>query len=182
MKRKGIIMLILLVSIFAPLNVYANTLTLNISVNKKEIKVGDEIEIKVSWDKEMQAADFYLNYDSNKLEYIKSNIDDIFINNDAEENLLKTAWVSMDNTDKTDIEYTFKVKRGGQAKITTITNGGFSTGKLEVPNAYNEGEIIMKISDNNKLICIVAFIIIALILIFIIKERRKFKEKNKKKS
>ena len=129
----------------------------------------------------MQAEDFSLNYDSKKLEYIKSDIDDVFINNATEEGVLKTAWVSMDNTDKTEIEYTFKIKSVGQIKFTTTINGGFSTGELEVPNEYKEGELIIKIPENHTFFIIIFISIIAIVLILIIKEGRKFKESKKSK-
>ena len=128
MKTKKILLVI--VAIFSLIilqsSVFANELTLTISNDKEKIKVEDEIKIKVSWNKAMQAADFELNYDTKKVEYIKSDIDDVYVNNDEKQGIIKTSWVSFDNTDKTEIEYTFKVKKGGQVKFTTATDGGFA--------------------------------------------------------
>lgn len=147
-------------------SVFANELTLTINTDKKEIKVEDEIKIKVSWDKPMQAADFELNYDTKKVEYIKSDIDDVYVTNN-EEGIIKTSWASLDNTDKTEIEYTFKVKKSGKAKFTTTIDGGFATGELKIPTKYNDGELILKISGNYTINYLLAIIILTIIIIFI---------------
>lgn len=169
MKTKKILLVI--VAIFSLIilqsSVFANELTLTISNDKEKIKVEDEIKIKVSWNKAMQAADFELNYDTKKVEYIKSDIDDVYVNNDEKQGIIKTSWVSFDNTDKTEIEYTFKVKKGGQVKFTTATDGGFATGKLETPTKYNNGELILKIPGNYRIIYVLLIIIIFITIIFI---------------
>lgn len=173
-NKKSIACLVLfsiLIIILFPLcnNVYAETLKLNITSDKEEIKNGEEIKIKVTWNKEMQAADFYLNYDSNKLEYLKSDIDDVFISDNVKEGKIKTAWVSMDESKRTSIEYIFKIKNNGQLKFTTSINGGFATENVEVPNGYNEGELIIGTQENNNYIYIaigVIFIILMVIIIY----------------
>ena len=68
---------------------------------------------------------------------------------------------------KTEIEYTFKVKKGGQVKFTTATDGGFATGKLETPTKYNNGELILKIPGNYRIIYVLLIIIIFITIIFI---------------
>ena len=128
----------------------------------------------------MQAADFSLNYDSKKLQYIKSDIDDVFVNNDENKGILNTSWVSLDDTDKNEIEYTFKVKKEGKTKFSTTVNGGFSTGQLEIPNNYNEGGLTVKIVGyHNTVLCVMVagVLIIAIILLFSSKGRRKNKTK-----
>lgn len=169
MKTKTIFITILAIFtlIILQSSVFANELTLTISTDKEEIKVEDEIKIKVSWDKAMQAADFELNYDTKKVEYIKSDIDDVYVTNNEEQGIIKTSWVSLDNTDKTEIEYTFKVKKGGKAKFTTTIDGGFATGELEIPTKYNDGELTLKISGDYIIIYVLFIIIITIIIIFI---------------
>ena len=163
--KLGILALIIMISI--PIYSFANTLTLNMKVDKEEIKIGDEIKITVSWDKEMQAADFYLNYNSKKLEFVTCNVDELFVNNNAEEGKIKTSWVSLDDSNKTEIEYTFKVKKGGKAKFTTTIDGGFATGELEVPTQYNNGELLLKITGDYTIIYVLSIIIITITIIFI---------------
>lgn len=169
MKTKKILLII--VAIFTLIilqsSVFANELTLTISADKEKIKVEDEIKIKVSWNKAMQAADFELNYDAKKVEYIKCDIDEVYVTNDEKQGIVKTSWVSLDNTDKTEIEYTFKVKKSGKAKFTTTIDGGFATGGLEIPTKYNGGELIIKTSGNYIVIYILSIIIITIIIIFI---------------
>ena len=169
MKAKKI--LIIIAAIFTLIilqsSVFANELILTISTDNREIKVEDEIKIKVSWNKAMQAADFELNYDTTKVEYVKSDIDDVYVTNNEKQGIVKTSWVSLDNTDKTEIEYTFKVKKGGKAKFTTTTDGGFATGELEIPSKYKEGELVLKISGNYTIIYVIAIVVIIIIIIFI---------------
>ncbi len=168
MRTKKI--LIIIVAIFALIilqaPVFANELILTISTNKEEIKVEDEIKIRVSWNKGMQAADFELNYDTNKVQYIRSDIDDVYVTNDEKQGVLKTSWVSLDNTDKTEIEYIFKIKKGGKAKFTTTIDGGFATGELEIPAKYVDGELILKISGDYKIIYVLLIITLTIIIIF----------------
>lgn len=166
-KKILIIILAIFTLIILQSSIFANELILTISTDKEEIKVEDEIKIKVSWNKAMQAADFELNYDTKKVEYIKSNIDDIYVTNNEKQGIIKTSWVSLDNTDKTEIEYTFKIKKGGKAKFTTTIDGGFATGKLEIPTKYNDGELILKIPGNYRIIYILSIIIITIITILL---------------
>lgn len=161
--KKVLVILVILVLVFIPVCAYADTLTLDIKTNNKNIEIGNEINVIVSWNKEMQAADFYLNYDSEKLEYLKSNIDDVFINNEKDNGVLKTAWFSIDDTTKTEIQYTFKIKKSGTANFTTKVYGGFATEKLGMPDNYEEGELAIKISKNPIMI----YTIIGVSIIFI---------------
>ena len=147
--------------------VFANELTLNISTNKTEVKEGDKIKVIVSWEQGMQAADFYLKYDSEKLKFIEADIEKDFINSETE-GQVKTAWFSADNTDKTQIEYTFKVKKSGTAEFETKINGGFATGELEIPNKYNEGKLSLEIAKQSLVIRILKVLIVVVIIVVIL--------------
>ena len=161
------IMIIMYLQVF----VFASTLKLNITADKEELEIGEEVKIKVSWDTGMQAADFSLLYDSKKLEYVGSNLEDYFIN--STEGELKTAWISLDNTDKTEVEYTFKAKKSGKVDIATKVNGGFATGNLQIPEAYEEGNLEIKVLGGNLVIPIVIIAVILVILICVIIKRTK---------
>lgn len=168
MKNKLIktIILALMIILFMQIEIFANTLILNITTEKQEVKVGDKFKVIVSWDKEMQAADFYLKYDSEKVEYIEADIADDYINSE-DKGQVRTAWFSMDNTDKTQIEYTFKAKKSGRVNFeTSVDSGGFATGNLQIPNRYKEGNLTIEISQNPiiTVITIAGIIIIALII------------------
>lgn len=177
--KKALLRLIILVLVsgFIPVCVYANTLTLNISTNNEKVEIGNEINVTVSWNQEMQAADFNLNYDSEKLEYVKCNVDDMFVNNEVDNGVLKTAWVSIDDTTKKEIQYTFKVKKSGTATFTTKVYGGFATGELEIPDNYTEGKLEIKIFGNDMIIYVIigalVIVFIAMILNLIIRKKSK---------
>lgn len=183
-KKKLIVSAFLLFTIFITnlliLNpVYADTLKLNITSDKEKIKNGEEIKIRVLWNQEMQAADYCLNYDASKLEYIKSDIDDVYINNDSKEGKIKTAWVSIDDSKKTSIEYIFKIKNNGQLKFTTNVDGGFATENMEVPDKYQDGELTIGTQENNTFIFFIVGIVIVIILLFIIINNKKSKNKKR---
>lgn len=174
----------LMIIIFMQLAVFANTLTLNISTNKQSVKAGEKFKVIVSWKQGMQAADFYLKYDSEKLKFIKTDISDDYINS-KENGKIKTAWFSMDDTDKTKIEYTFKAKKSGIVEFETKINGGFATGELKVPSKYEEGKLEINVKKQPLIIRILKVIVIIVGIVIIILILRKTvisKKKNKKGS
>lgn len=187
MKNKvlKITILTLIIIMFMQVSLLAvNTLKLDLTTSESKIKVGEKVKIKVSWNQGMQAADFYLIYDSKRLEFIEADISNDYINN-KNAGQLRTAWFSMDDTDKTQIEYTFKAKKSGTVNLETNSeSGGFATGELRTPRNYKEANLTIEISSNPisnvfKAIGIIIGIIVALILIRIIINIRI--EKSKKK-
>lgn len=177
MKNKllKITILTILLIMYLQISIFASSLKLNIKVDKEEVKVGEEVKITVYWDKGMQAADFSLLYDSKKLEYIGSDLEKDFINSvDGE---VKTAWFSLDNTDKTQIEYTFKTKKSGKVGITTKINGGFATGELEIPETYENGELKLKIAGGINLVTILIISAVVVLMIFVVLKKKSIKRK-----
>lgn len=172
MKNKvlKITILTLIIIMFMQVSLLAvNTLKLDLTTNNSKINVSEQIKVKVSWNQGMQAADFYLIYDSDKLEFIEADISDDFINN-KNKGQLRTAWFSMDDTDKTQIEYTFKAKKSGTVNLKTSTeSGGFATGELRSPRNYKEANLTIEISNTPIMnIFKVMGIIIGAIIIFIL--------------
>lgn len=185
MKNKifKITILVIIILMFMQVSLLAaNTLKINLKADKDNIKVGEEVKVTVSWKQGMQAVDFYLKYNSKKLEFVEADIEDDYIN--SEDGKVKTAWFSMDDTDKTQIEYTFKAKKAGTVDISTKVNGGFATGNLQIPNKYEEGNVTIEIANTSimnivKVIGIIIGVGIAFILIRIILNIRIKKSKKK---
>ena len=175
MKKKLLKTLIiaLAIIIFTQITVFANTLKLDLTADKDNLKINEEVKITVSWSEGMQAADFSIKYDHEKLEFVKSELADDFIN--SEEGELKTAWFSMDDIDKTQIEYTFKAKKAGKVELSTQINGGFATGELEMPTDYENATLTIKIAQNPivNILKIIGIITIILIIIMIVIKKRK---------
>ena len=165
MKRNILKIVLITIILFISMQVltFATVLKLNIKVDKEEIKVGDEVKVTVQWNEEMQAADFSLVYDDNKLEYVECELEDYFINNENGE--VKTAWFSDNGTDITKIEYTFKAKKGGTVNLSTKINGGFATGNLEIPQEYENSEIKLKIKTNINITIISSIIVVIMVVI-----------------
>ena len=171
-KTRKILLIALIFIVLTQVTLLASTLNINIKANKSKVNVGDKVKITVFWDKGMQAADFILKYDENKLEFVKSDLQDEYINNTNGK--VKTAWFSMDDTDKTKIEYTFKAKETGETELETKVNGGFATGTLLMPTGYKEGKLQLEIKESNPVLSVlkiaVVIIVILLIVVFIIKK------------
>lgn len=180
MKNKilKILILVLMIILFMQIEIFASELTLNITTDKQEIKEGNKFTITVDWTEEMQAADFYLKYDSEKLKFIKADISEDYMNSE-DKGTIKTAWVSLDDTNKTKISYTFKAKASGITEFKTEINGGFATGELKIPDKYKEGYLSIEIGQQSfgvkalkiVLIVVIAFVVIR-ILIKIIKGKK----------
>ena len=162
--RASIIALILV--LLMQITVFADTLNINIKANNEKIKVGDKVKVTVYWDKGMQAADYILNYDSEKLEFVKTDLKDDYINNTNGE--VKTAWFSINDKDKTKIEYVFKAKKAGTAELKTTINGGFATGNLEMPTEYTEGKIQLNITKANIFLRILKVLVIVIVILVLI--------------
>jgi len=113
----------------------------------------------------MQAADFSLLYDNEKLEYISSDLEDVFVNNNN--NKVIVSWFSDDNTDKTKIEFKFKAIEEGKVALRTKIEGGFATGELIQPDEYDEGNKTIEILEGKGL-PISTIVIISLVIIFLI--------------
>ena len=84
----------------------------------------------------------------------------------------------MDDSKKTSIEYTFKVKNEGKLKFTTSINGGFATVNMEVPEDYKNGELVIKSPENNFFIFIIlgGVIFVSVVSFVIFKSKRKNKK------
>lgn len=147
----------------------AFTLKLNVTSNKENLNVGEEVVITIDWKDGMQAADFILNYDSKRFEFVSIDIDDIFYK--VEDSKVKIAWVSLDDIDKTSINIIFKALKPGKANFSTEISGGFATGKLVLPDNYDTGSTTVKVNRLTMeyilpiIVIVVVFIIIVLIVI-----------------
>lgn len=172
MKNKllRIVILSTMIIMYLQVCIFASTLKLNITADKEKIEVGEEVKVIVSWNQDMQAADFSLLYDSNKLEYLGSNLEEDFVN--ATKGEIKTAWFSIDNTNKTQIEYTFKAIKSGKVNFTTKVNGGFATGNLEIPDSYEEGNLKIKVLGN-PIITVIGIIFVLVIIVIVVKKKIK---------
>ena len=156
--------------------VFASTLSLKIKADKTKVKKNDEVTIEVNWEQDMQAADFSLYYDAQKLEFVKSDIEDMFINKE-EAGKIKTVWVSMDDTNRTNIKYTFKVIKEGKMEFSTKVEGGFANGQLEMPTDYEDGKLTI---GGANLLVIIIIIVAVLVLICLALAVVKNKKKTKK--
>ena len=85
----------------------------------------------------MQAADFVLNYDKDKVEYVSSSIGEDYLTNDAANGKVKVVWISLNDKDMTKVSFTFKAKAEGTAKFSTEIDGGFANGEMVSPDTYD---------------------------------------------
>lgn len=164
-KRISIIFLLLMILLLNTV-VYGATLNLDVKSNKENVEVGEEITITVDWKEGMQAADFILHYDEKKFEFANINIGDTFYK--VEDGQVRIIWVSLDDTDKTSIDITFKALKPGKAKFETEIDGGFATGELVLPDNYNTGNTIVRVNGITTTTYIIFGAIVAVVIILII--------------
>ena len=166
-----VLVLILLVSMSG--FVKAEMLTLNVSSNKDNVDINDEITITVDWKQPMQAADYVLNFDQGKFKFVSSDVDETFYKVDNSK--LKMVWVSVDDTDKTKMTFKFKAIKSGKAKFSATVDGGFATGELVVPESYKMGDTIVNVNLTGIEKfggIVIAVIVIAVILGFVSSRKR----------
>jgi len=135
--------------------VNAASLTLKTTTDKKELAVGEKITLTVDWTDGMQAADFILNYDKDKVEFESSSIGEDYLTNDSANGKVKVVWISLNDKDMTKITFTFKTKAEGEANFSTEIDGGFANGEMVSPESYDvktygATAVTLKASNENK--------------------------------
>lgn len=174
MNKKIIsVLIILIIALFSNIS-YAYVLTLNMECLENNIKVGDEFEIKLDWKDGMQAADFSLYYDNDKVEYLGTDIEEGFLQENEE--FIKIAWFSTNNKDKYNITFKFKAIDEGEVEFKTKISGGFATGTLKKPDRYKNEPLKIQIETSFSLLKIIIIFVIILVLIYLVilkKQRRK---------
>ena len=176
MKKKLIvsILLIFIIIILSFNSVNAQVLELNIESSKEKIKVGEEFEIKIDWKEDMQASDFSLYFDNEKIKFLETDLDEAFIQ--EKQNCIKVAWFSTKNENKTNIIFKFKAIEEGEFEFKIKVDGGFATGALRKPDRYKTEHLKIQINTSYSLLKIITVLIIILILIYLLiskKQRRK---------
>ena len=161
----NLLMIILLYSV-----VYASTLNLEVKSNKEKMEVDEEVVITVDWKEGMQAADFILKFDNTKFEFVSIDLEDKFYKVDNSQ--VKIAWFSLDDKDKTSINFVFKALNPGKAQFNVEIYGGFATGELVIPDNYTEGKTTVKVNGFTieTLLYIAIPVIFIIIGVFVIKK------------
>lgn len=167
MKKAINIIFLLIILLSITTSVYALTLSLEVTSNKEEVAVNEEIIVTVEWKEGMQAADFILKYDNKKFEFISVDIDNELLYKN-ENSQIKVAWFSMDDTDKTNLNFVFKALKPGKANFSTEIDGGFATGELVLPDNYNTGSTTVKVKGFTMDFFVEFFMIYVVIIIIVI--------------
>ena len=174
MKKKIISSFIFILAMIA-INTISMGYVLNLDVkaDKEKVNIDEEVKVTIDWKQNMQAADFILKYDNDKFEFVNINIEDTFYT--VEDSKVRIAWVSIDNTDKTSMEVTFKAKKSGKAEFEPVIDGGFANGNVEIPEKYNISKFAVKVNGlETTTILIGGGIVIVLIAGVIALKRKKF--------
>lgn len=148
MKRiVTIIIVLLLVSIIYLNTVSAYNLELELSADKTDVKVGDEVTVTLNISKGMQAADFTINYDSNLLKFKSGSLGSNFYNANTPG---KVVFSWFDTNDKNTFTFTFIAISSGVAEFSTTTEN-FYDGNLKSASSYNEGSLNITLLSSNSL-------------------------------
>lgn len=165
-----VIILIFVIISFMINSTYANTLNIELNSNKQNVKIEENVTITVDWKEKMQAADYILEYDETKLEYVSASIEDIYINK-TQEGQIGISWFSTDNKDLTKMTFTFKAKEAGETQIVAQIDCGFADGQLKQPDSYDtkeKGQVTLKITKQINSTVMYALIICVVLSIFVI--------------
>ncbi len=144
MKNKILIISTILVVIISIVtnSVYAlENLNISITTSNSNAKVDDVIDIYVNWKEKMQAADYILNYDSDKLEFISANISE---DNYSVKTLgkINVCWYS-GSDELTGMTFKFKVIGEGDANLS-VNPEAFANEYLERPSECTSTSLVIK--------------------------------------
>lgn len=125
---------------------FATNLTIQTTTNGNVYSVGATVTTTIDWTEGMQAAGFTLEYNSTKLEFLETSIEDSFysisqpvLNNETGDytTSITVSWASFEEVDLTNITFTFKTLQIGEAKIEITNADGFANGNLESPESID---------------------------------------------
>ena len=144
MKNKILIIstiLVVIMSVFIGSVFALENLNISITTSNANAKVDDVIDIYVNWKEKMQAADYILNYDSDKLEFISANISE---DNYSVKTLgkINVCWYS-GSDELTGMTFKFKVIGEGDANLNVEVEA-FANENLERPSDYNSTPLVIK--------------------------------------
>ncbi|MBO5349513.1 MAG: hypothetical protein J6A89_06835 [Clostridia bacterium] len=183
MKIKKIIFVILISFIMLTLKNFTNAFT--ITMNDVSAKKGEEFSVNVSLDEYISIANGYIQYDSSKVEFVKSSqqyletavteegtVAWVYLN---EENLFVSEEVN-ENSEKfgtKNLEFTFKIKENGasQIKFEDFAFVGVDGAEYDTNNTQGNTTINVNNKKNNKVI-LIGFIAIVLVAIIILKNKK----------
>lgn len=147
--RKNILKISIVAIIFILLiqiTSFATNLTIQTTTNGNVYSVGATVTTTIDWTEGMQAAGFTLEYNSTKLEFVEASIGENFynisepiLNNETGEYVrsITVSWASFEEVDLTNMTFTFKTLKTGEAKIAITNADGFSNGNLESPETID---------------------------------------------
>ena len=133
-KISIVIITIILMCIMAKPVFAVETLGISVLSSKNNVDKGEEIEVTVKLSQGMQAADFYIEYNSEVLEYVETEELSSYIGNSNGK--LIVSWFSADNKDRTEFKIKMKAKKAGDVQLKLVAEN-FATGDLEKPKGYD---------------------------------------------
>lgn len=144
MKNKILIIstiLVVIMSVFIGSVFALENLNISITTSNANAKVDDVIDIYVNWKEKMQAADYILNYDSDKLEFISANISE---DNYSVKTLgkINVCWYS-GSDELTGMTFKFNVIGEGDANLS-VNPEAFANENLERPSECTSTPLVIK--------------------------------------
>lgn len=144
MKNKILIIstiLVVIMSVFIGSVFALENLNISITTSNANAKVDDVIDIYVNWQEKMQAADYTLNYDSDKLEFISANISESNYSSDTP-GKITICWYSESNG-VAEMTFKFKVIGEGDANLS-VNPEAFANENLERPSECTSTPLVIK--------------------------------------
>lgn len=131
-----IMLLTLFLIAIIPISAFANTLTLKVTTDKATYEMDDKVTVTVDWTEKMQAACYTIKYDAEKIQFESSNITDTFYNSEKLGEI-SINWASLEEIDFTNMTFTFKAIKAGEASVSIKEVQAFADSNLVKPTNYD---------------------------------------------
>ena len=125
MKNKLLKIFGLIIVFIALFEINVNAASFNISASSNNVKVGNEVTVKINTDKNLEAATFYINYNKSVLEFVEKQTDKVTVKDYPDEGILRVVYLDPSMKGNNELAFKFKVKEEAQGtsdvKITNLT-------------------------------------------------------------
>ena len=141
-KIISILMLLIMISasissLILPIYAASEVLNVNVATDKIDYELNETVTVTVNWEKDMQAADFELQFDASKLRFSTCSLTEDYYNLYSAGRLL-ISWADDNETSIKEVTFTFTTLAKGETTIN-VKPRAFDAGNFDTEYTYNAG-------------------------------------------
>ena len=106
-------------------------MNINVETTPKEVKVGDEITVKVTLDEPVVTSDFKLKYNKDNFQFVKANTEYLNVKDYTNDGYVNSVYANIEGKTANEFEFTFKA-------IKQIENAEFEIGEINCTTGENK--------------------------------------------